>query len=150
MSVVGVGTVIVKIVNNIPMILVHKRNKDNKNEGGLYGFPGGSVDPTDKDTEATAYRELQEETGITKEDIKKFIHVKRHMTPKGMADSFMAILKEDVHDKKFCPEPKYSKSFDTEFGHQWMTLEEIQCRIQQFACYCVLQFEYCLPLLSNT
>ncbi|MCF0146289.1 MAG: NUDIX domain-containing protein [Eubacterium sp.] len=47
-------------------ILFCKRRKDPYK--GLYNFVGGKVEPGE-DSDAAAYRELQEETGITRRDI---------------------------------------------------------------------------------
>lgn len=47
-----------------PGVLLIERATGLRNHSGQAAFPGGSVDPTDADTTATALREAQEEVGL--------------------------------------------------------------------------------------
>jgi ADP-ribose pyrophosphatase YjhB (NUDIX family) len=60
-SVTGDAVVIVND-NGVEEVLLIKRNTEPFK--GFYALPGGHLDPTDQDTEETATRELNEETGI--------------------------------------------------------------------------------------
>jgi 8-oxo-dGTP pyrophosphatase MutT (NUDIX family) len=51
-------------IENIPHILLIKRVDDGKAHSGQIGFPGGRMDKTDADLQATALREAYEEVGI--------------------------------------------------------------------------------------
>lgn len=52
------------VVSHDDEILILRRANYMKKFGGLWGFPGGSLDSKDKDAKDGAIRELQEETGI--------------------------------------------------------------------------------------
>ncbi len=148
--IVGVGVMVIKIIDNKTYVLVHKRNSKSKNEGGKFGFPGGTVDSSDPSTEYTAYRELEEEVSVTKQDILSMKHISRHMTPKGGADTFVAVLKKESYDKKFDPKPEFAKEIDGDFGTKWLSVGEIEELVKQdkLACFCVCQFEKCKKLIS--
>jgi 8-oxo-dGTP pyrophosphatase MutT (NUDIX family) len=50
-------------------VLFTERSKELRSHAGQVSFPGGSVDPADKDVRAAALREAREEVGLRPEDV---------------------------------------------------------------------------------
>jgi len=67
--------------NDEPWALFTRRTEHLKNHGGEISFPGGGVEPEDKDLWQTALRETEEEMGIAGTDIKRL----------GQLDDFISI-----------------------------------------------------------
>jgi 8-oxo-dGTP pyrophosphatase MutT (NUDIX family) len=63
------AAVLVPIVNhsNGPSVLLTKRTDHLSKHPGQISFPGGAVDNTDRDSEAAALRETEEEIGLSRE-----------------------------------------------------------------------------------
>ena len=56
------------------VLLGHKDGEENREVGKLWRFPGGQLDPDDKDLEEAGKRELYEETGLICEGKLKYVN----------------------------------------------------------------------------
>lgn len=57
------------IDGRLHLLYIQRTSPKRDRHAGQISFPGGSVDPTDVDTEDTALRELEEEVGVARDDI---------------------------------------------------------------------------------
>ena len=55
--------------NGEPLVIVTKRSMSMEHHKGEFSFPGGSIEPEDKDLVWTALRETQEEIGLDPKDV---------------------------------------------------------------------------------
>ena len=66
------------------VVLIRRTKRDDDKHSGEMGFPGGKFDDQlDKTYQDTALRELEEELGISKLDVKILGCLDDHLTPKG-------------------------------------------------------------------
>jgi 8-oxo-dGTP pyrophosphatase MutT (NUDIX family) len=68
-----------------PTVLLTKRTEQLHDHAGQVSFPGGSRDPQDKDSVATALRETQEEVGLTSDQVEVAGFLRGYLTITGFA-----------------------------------------------------------------
>ena len=61
---------------NIPEVLMIKRSQNLRNHSGEWAFPGGKFEISDDNLMQTAFREVTEEIGIDKSNIKYWLRMK--------------------------------------------------------------------------
>lgn len=71
-------------VDGKPALLYTKRAQTLRHHPGELSFPGGRVDPEDKDPLAAALREAEEEVGIVPEDVEILGHLTDYHTYRGI------------------------------------------------------------------
>ena len=105
-------------------ILVLRRSNYMKKFRGMYGFPGGSVDPKDKNPKDAAIRELKEETGIEltfneERKCQKFDSIKNE--DDSISDYYLATL-ETMSEIKLSKEHREYEWFNekSKKNHKWM------------------------------
>ena len=78
-------------------VLFLKRSDNLEFHKGEVCFPGGSYEKNDKDLLATAYREVKEETGIKKDEIKLLAFLDQEITRTGFTiRPFIGLIKKEV------------------------------------------------------
>lgn len=101
-------------------VLVTHRKKD-----GQLGLPCGKADAGEMTME-TAYRELEEETGVSKVDLIKGL---RHMQDLNMSGCIVSVYVGEVYtEKKVGPQ----KGFEIEGPASWMKPEDIASTPSRF------------------
>jgi 8-oxo-dGTP pyrophosphatase MutT (NUDIX family) len=68
-----------------PTVLLTKRTEQLHDHAGQVSFPGGSREPQDRDTIATALRETQEEIGLTPDQVEVAGFLRGYLTISGYA-----------------------------------------------------------------
>ena len=97
--------------NGVPSILFTRRAETLNRDAGQVCFPGGMIDDSDFSVKEAALREVEEETGISREDIQT-IGVLRCdwselVSLTGVAVTpIVAMLKKDVSDLRIDPNPQ--------------------------------------------
>ena len=81
------------------IILIRRTKRKKDKHSGEISFPGGIFDSTkDKNYEDTALREVEEELGIPRENIKIMGCLDDHLTPKGfIITPFVGYLKKNIN-----------------------------------------------------
>ncbi len=84
------------------LVLIRRTKQINDKHSGEMSFPGGKFDPyLDKSYLDTALRELEEELGISKENVKILGCIDDHLTPKGfIITAFVACISENQRMEK--------------------------------------------------
>jgi 8-oxo-dGTP pyrophosphatase MutT (NUDIX family) len=84
------------------LVLIRRTKAINDKHSGEMSFPGGKFDPKkDKSYLDTALRELEEELGIPKENVKILGCIDDHLTPKGfIITPFVGYINENQKMKK--------------------------------------------------
>lgn len=79
------------------LVMIRRTKRETDKHSGEMSFPGGKFDPKlDKSYLNTALRELEEELGIPKSDVKILGCIDDHLTPKGfIITTFVAYINED-------------------------------------------------------
>ena len=68
------------VVHETPTVLLTQRSHDLPSHAGQISFPGGKVEPHDRDTLATALRETQEEIGLSPDFIEPIGYLDNYRT----------------------------------------------------------------------
>ncbi len=68
------------VVRSKPTVMLTQRSNDLPSHAGQISFPGGKVEPHDKDTLATALRETEEEIGLTSDFIEPIGYLDNYRT----------------------------------------------------------------------
>ena len=68
------------VVHETPTVLLTQRSNDLPSHAGQISFPGGKVEPHDRDTLATALRETEEEIGLTADFIEPIGYLDNYRT----------------------------------------------------------------------
>ncbi len=81
-------------------VLFLKRSHNLEFHKGEVCFPGGSYEKNDEDLLATAFREVEEETGIKKEEIKLLTFLDQEITRTGFTiRPFIGLIRKEVQIK---------------------------------------------------
>ena len=85
---------------NIPEVLMIKRSQNLRNHSGEWAFPGGKFEISDDNLMQTAFREVTEEIGIDKSNIKYWLRMKPVNTFTGFTIwPFIGMINEFNMDK---------------------------------------------------
>jgi 8-oxo-dGTP pyrophosphatase MutT (NUDIX family) len=108
-------------------LILTKRASHLKHHPGQIAFPGGKVDATDANAEATALREAHEEIGLRSEMVTILGRLPPHETVTGF--SMVPILAQVSGDFRAIPEPgEVDEVFSVPFSH---VLNKDNFRIEQ-------------------
>lgn len=93
--------VIIHFPENIPSVILTKRNPNLKNHAGEISFPGGKFSPSDKSILDTALRETHEEISLAvkKKQIIGCLNPTYTYTTKILIYPFIALEEENITDK---------------------------------------------------
>lgn len=93
--------VIIHFPENIPSVILTKRNPNLKNHAGEISFPGGKFSPSDKSILDTALRETYEEISLAvkKKQIIGCLNPTYTYTTKILIYPFIALEEENISDK---------------------------------------------------
>ena len=80
------------------LVLIRRTKRNTDKHSGEMSFPGGKFDPKlDKSYFDTAFRELEEELGISSDEVTLLGCIDDHLTPKGfIISSFVAFITPDI------------------------------------------------------
>ena len=106
-------------------ILILRRANYMKNFGGLWGFPGGTVNEKDKNSKETAIRELKEETGIELSwNEKHKCSLYKTIKNKDNSISYYYLVKLETNIKDIKLSKEHSKydwfNIDNKKNYKWM------------------------------
>lgn len=106
-------------------ILILRRANYMKKFGGLWGFPGGTVNEKDKNSKETAIRELKEETGIElswNEEHKCSLYKTIKNKDNSISHYYLVKLETNIEDIKLSKEhSKYDWfNIDNKKNYKWM------------------------------
>jgi 8-oxo-dGTP pyrophosphatase MutT (NUDIX family) len=93
--------VIIHFPENIPSVILTKRNPNLKNHAGEISFPGGKLSPSDKSILDTALRETYEEINLAvkKKQVIGCLNPTYTYTTKILIYPFIALEEESITDK---------------------------------------------------
>ena len=80
------------------LVLIRRTKRNTDKHSGEMSFPGGKFDPKlDKSYFDTAFRELEEELGISSDEVTLLGCIDDHLTPKGfIISAFVAFITPDI------------------------------------------------------
>ncbi len=106
----------------LELLFIKRVTSPNDPWSGQISFPGGRWSPTDKSLMETALRELEEETGIPREDV-NYVTAMRSVSPRNMPSlkvkPYLFTAEENVEAN---PGPEVSKIF-------WTPLNSLRRRV---------------------
>ncbi len=106
----------------LELLFIKRVSSPNDPWSGQISFPGGRWSPTDKSLMETALRELEEETGIPREDV-NYVTAMRSVSPRNMPSlkvkPYLFTAEENVEAN---PGPEVSKIF-------WTPLNSLRRRV---------------------